>query len=648
MDKLTAELIVTQVVPEELHISPDGSRVAYTLRPQSKAGEHSTSAIWLGSIDGMEPARQFTAGQTQDTQPRWSPNGKQLAFLSDRAQRGTSQLYLISANGGEALALTNPEHKKAINNFDWSPGGGQIAFTSADEATPEETKKEQERDDAHVHGEQWPYARLRLLSIASKEVTTLVRQDRHISTFTWHPAGTSLAYTTQQTPDIESRAHEITLETIAVAGGEPQLICRFPCSIAALTWSQDGETLYFIASVVAKSQSSSAVYAVPASGGEPVRILGGETNCVEALRPTYQQDYPVAILLGEGLESRVVLLNALNGTTHTLLPPTNGAQGLAYDAWDVRSKADGELVAAAVRSSGTQLWEIWTGSGSDQTPLTLQQISHHQEPFAGITFGTQEPFFWTASDGLKLDGILIRPPTAPDNAPLPTIVLVHGGPYSRWDQSLHLHSLNWGQWLALAGYAVLLPNPRGGSGHGEAFAAAARGNVGQADYQDVIAAIDTAIERGIADPARLGIGGWSQGGFMSAWAVTQTSRFKAAIVGAGVSDWGMMVMTSDVPDFEQELGEHAPWDGAAHRRHLELSPITFARNVKTPVLILHGEKDARVPLSQATGFYRALKRQNVPVEFVVYPREPHSIAEKAHLLDILQRVRSWYDRWLYP
>jgi dipeptidyl aminopeptidase/acylaminoacyl peptidase len=191
-----------------------------------------------------------------------------------------------------------------------------------------------------------------------------------------------------------------------------------------------------------------------------------------------------------------------------------------------------------------------------------------------------------------------------------------------------------------------LMNPRGGFGRGEQFAAAARGEVGQADYQDVLAAVDAAIERGIADPERLGIGGWSQGGFMSAWAVTQTERFKAAIMGAGVSDWGMMVMTSDVPDFEQELGGSAPWSGETQRRHLELSPITFACNVKTPVLILHGENDARVPLSQATGFRRALRKQGVPVEFVVYPREPHSVAERAHQIDILMRVRRWYNRWL--
>lgn len=377
-------------------------------------------------------------------------------------------------------------------------------------------------------------------------------------------------------------------------------------------------------------------------------IAGGETNCATEVR-AIQQTPSLAALIGEGLESRIDLLDPKNGEAVTLLHGKDGERGVEYASWDVRRDQEGKLTVAVVRSAGDQPWEVWAGQGQEGhngKAIAIQQISAHQEQLAGISFGKQEPFYWTAGDGLELDGILIRPVEETEAYPLPMVVLVHGGPYGRWGQEFHLDALDWGQWLALAGYAVLMPNPRGGFGHGEQFAAAARGAVGQADYQDVIAAVDAAIDRGIADPERLGIGGWSQGGFMSAWAVTQTGRFKAAVMGAGVSDWGMMVMTSDMPDFEQELGESAPWDGETQRRHLELSPITFARHVTTPVLILHGEKDARVPLSQAIGFHRALRKHGVPVEFVVYPREPHGVAERAHQIDILKRVRRWYDRWL--
>jgi dipeptidyl aminopeptidase/acylaminoacyl peptidase len=184
-------------------------------------------------------------------------------------------------------------------------------------------------------------------------------------------------------------------------------------------------------------------------------------------------------------------------------------------------------------------------------------------------------------------------------------------------------------------------------GHGESFAAAARGAVGREDFADVMSAVDAAVARGIADPDRLAIGGWSQGGFMSAWAVTQTERFKAAVMGAGISDWSMMVSTSDLPEFERELAGRAPWDYLPGSPAVEGgSPIAFARSVTTPTLILHGEQDERVPVSQAVAFYRALRDTGVPVELVTYPREGHHISEYGHQVDLLQRVRSWYDRWL--
>ncbi len=642
MTQLTAEMITDQPIPDQVQIAPDGESVAYSVAARGKKEEHATSALWLAHLDPTKGTHQFTSGETRDEHPRWSPDGKQLAFLSDRAKRGTAQLYVIAVDGGEARALTSIKGKKGVDDFRWSPGGGQIAFTSVDEPTEEDEKREKERDDSKVYGEKWLYARLRLVSLASKEVTTLVGGERHIAEFVWHPQGTELAYVVQQTPDIESRAHEVSIERIAIAGGEPRVVCRFPRAVSELAWSQDGSTLFFQASATASSQSSSVVYAVPAEGGEPARIACGETNCAGGLL-ALQQGSALVVMVGEGLENRIELMNARGEEVVPLLEE----EGVGYLAWDVRRKDDGKCIVALVRSSGDQSWEVWAGTGQENgAGIVLHQLSSHQEQLAGVTFGKQEPFFWTASDGLKLDGILIRPPNAPEDQPLPMVVLVHGGPYGRTGRQVHLAALNWGQWLALAGYVVLMPNPRGGFGHGEEFAAAARGAVGLADYQDVMSAVDAAIERGIADPERLAIGGWSQGGFMTAWAVTQTQRFKAGIMGAGVSDWGMMAMTSDVPDFELELGGSAPWDGAEQRNHLELSPINFARHVKTPVLILHGENDVRVPLSQATGFQRALRRQGVPVEFVVYPREPHGVAERSHQLDILKRVRSWCDRWL--
>lgn len=646
MTELTAALIADISLPQTLQLSPDGRYVAYTLRPLSKKEEHATSAIWLAPTNASHPARQFTRGDVADSNPQWSPDGSQIAFLSDRAKRGTSQLYLIPTDGGEAQPLTPTTNKKAVSTFAWSPAGGHIAFTSADEPTEEDERREKERDDAQVYGERRPYARLRLASLASREVATLVSGNRHIQELAWHPHSAELAYVVWPSPELNSISLENVVERIPLAGGEPQAVCRFPGNISSLTWSSDGQTILFIASASAKSQSSMVVYAVPAQGGEPRRIASGETNCAEDLCQL-QQDEQVMLSILQGLETHFCKLDPGTGAVRTLFPTAPQDRAGDYGDWHVRTIESGKTMFAVARSSATQLREVWAGliEGAAGEPA-LHQLSSHQEQFAGLAFGPQEPFFWTASDGLKLDGILVRPPHISDNRPLPTVVLVHGGPYWRWSQALTLNWGNWSQWLALAGYAVLMPNPRGGSGHGEEFAAAARGDVGGADYGDVMSAVDAAIERGIADPERLGIGGWSQGGFMTAWAVTQTARFKAAIMGAGVSDWGMMAMSSDLPEFESELGGSVPWDGLALHQHMKLSPITFAHQVKTPVLILHGEKDERVPISQAIGYHRALRDCRVPTELVIYPREPHGISERAHQIDLLQRVRTWYDRWL--
>lgn len=542
--------------------------------------------------------------------------------------------------------MTPRENKRGVEQFAWSPGGGQIAFTSVDEPDEEDERREKERDDAQVYGEKWPYARLRLLSLASREVSTLVAGERHVANFAWHPQGRELAYTTWKTPELNSSMQETVIERIPLAGGEPQVVCHFAYGASNLTWSADGETLLFTSATAQRDQSSMAVYAVPASGGEPKRLAGGETNCIFELQHLRED---VLVIVAEELETKLCRLQPQSGELISLLPDSKDVRESDISSAHACVLADGRTVVALTRSSAQEAFEIWSGVAEvGKAAQELRQVTHHQEHFTGFALGEQEAFYWTASDGWKMDGILIRPPETSTDQPLPTIVLVHGGPYGRWGHGLHL-SLSWGkwaQWLATAGYAILMPNPRGGLGHGEEFAAAARGDVGGADFQDVMSALDAAIERGIADPERLGIGGWSQGGFMSAWAVTQTTRFKAAIMGAGVSDWGMMVVTSDLPSFEQALGETSPWDGVGPHRHAQLSPISFAQQVQTPVLILHGERDARVPLSQAIGFQRALRHYQTPVEMVVYPREPHGIRERAHQLDLLRRVRAWYDRWL--
>mgnify|MGYP001166142313 CR=1 FL=1 len=634
---LTEDLIVSLAFPDDPQLSPGGSRVAYVAACYGQEGDHPEGTIWVAPTDGSAMARQWTFGGGRDDTPRWSPDGQALAFLSDRANRGTMALYRIPAAGGEAEKLI--ERKKSIEFFAWSPDGTRIAFLAPDDPTDGDERREQERDDADVYGERWPYNRLHILDVTRREVTTLLTGDIHATECAWSPDGTAIAYCAQPTPELDDR-HKRAIFTIAVWGGDATHICETTGG-SDLAWGESeaiGDMLVFVAPHEQAPQCSSTIWAVSADGGEPTVIGPGvnETVCATNLRTAPGQPR-ITIAAAKGLTTELVNINTPTGLPALLCTHPTGDLGAFSVAMPPHAAAP---VVAVVRSAGDEPPELWSGA-----PDRLHRVSDHHAALRDVQFGKQEPFYWDAPDGLALDGILIRPPNAPEG-PLPTVVLIHGGPYSRWTNGWNLRPLNWGQWLATQGYAVLMPNCRGGMGHGNAFATAARGDVGGADYRDIMAAVDAAIARGIADPERLGIGGWSQGGFMTAWAMTQTHRFKAGVMGAGVADWNMMTMTSDLPTFEAALGGDRPWDGPGPHNAARLSPISYATHAKTPLLILHGKEDARVPVTQAIGFARALREQDVPVQFVTYPREPHGVRECAHQRDILRRVRAWYDRWL--
>ena len=306
------------------------------------------------------------------------------------------------------------------------------------------------------------------------------------------------------------------------------------------------------------------------------------------------------------------------------------------------SAGDGATAIAVLASTAYAPREVSAGS-----PDGLIRVSDTRPELRGIAWGTQERLSWRAPDGLELDGVLVLPPGhGQADGPFPLVTMIHGGPYSRWADELMAGWWSWGQWLAAAGFAVFHPNPRGGQGHGQAFAAAVARAVGQDEWTDVLAGIDTLVADGVADPARLGIAGWSHGGFMAAWAVTQTGRFRAAVMGAGIADWAIQVGAGEQGRAEADLGGSFGWEGPGPYRHDQLSPISYAGNVTTPVLILHGEDDTNVPVGQAMYFHRALTQFGAEHELVTYPRENHSFTERAHQIDVLERARSWSTHWL--
>jgi dipeptidyl aminopeptidase/acylaminoacyl peptidase len=616
--ELTAELLVDRLDAREVAVSSDGRLVAFVVAPVGRRQEHPQSAVWLAPADASESARRFTSGTAEDEAPCFAPDGSVLYFLSDREERKIAQLFRVRLDGGEAERLT--EGKPGVAAYAPLADGTRVALLSADAPSEEDERRERERDDASVFGD-WKPQRLRLLDLETHETQTLAAPgERHVRSVVPAPAGSLAAVVLWETPEIDNigRAGELAvvdLDADEIVAGWPLVAAG-----ASAAWTGD-RGLCVLGPVEAGGQAGFGVYVV-GLGDDELRLVTGELDADPIALAAGAAVFAVA----RGLDSYFARLEG-----DELLPLGRHA-GTVYQ---LGASRDGVVVACRLNHC---LPDVWAGQPDGE----LLRVSDLAPELADVEWGSQERLAWRAPDGLELDGLLILPPgrTRADG-PFPLVLMLHGGPYGRFGDDLQLSWASPAQLLATAGYAVFCPNPRGGFGHGAEFARAVRGAVGVGDWPDVESGLERLVDEGVADPERLALGGWSQGGYMTAWGVTQTTRFCAAVMGAGLSDWGMMVAESDLPTYEMSLGGSAGWEGPGPHRHDELSPISYAHRVTTPTLILHGEEDERVPVSQARFFARALSAHGVEFEFVTYPREPHAIGERNHLLDLLRRWREW-------
>lgn len=395
----------------------------------------------------------------------------------------------------------------------------------------------------------------------------------------------------------------------------------------SITWSHDGQALYFFGRGGKTAVSSYQVWTVDLTADTgPMCVTDGFQACAFGLaRPRSSHD--ILVLVAEGTESAIYRLTPSTGEF---------AKTLHFDGELIGLSASDDGVIRTLGSPSQRPLDIYAGNPDGD----IRAVSNFHSVLDEVQLGTQEVVTWDRA-GFTLDGLLIWPPgKSRADGPLPAIVSIHGGPYGRWANGFKANAF--GQWLAAQGYLVFLPNPRGGAGHGQAFAEAVLNSVGDDDYLDIMAGVDVVVEEGLADPERLGCGGWSQGGFMTAWIVGHTGRFKAGVMGAGVSDWGMMIATSDIPSYEALMGGGNPYESAGPHSFDNQSPISYVHNVRTPTLILHGENDERVPVSQGIFFHRGLRAHGVPTELVTYPREPHGIGERNHQIDLMRRMAAWY------
>jgi dipeptidyl aminopeptidase/acylaminoacyl peptidase len=617
----------------ETAISPDGRTILFTVQAQISTFGSPEKTIWSVPSDGSAPARALIAGAGVDDTPKWSPDGKSFAFISNRknplagAEAPSRQLWLVPAAGGQSTPLT--AQPTDISDFAWSPDGTRIAFLSADPETPQEKADRLAKRDAVVVDKVGHVTRVRLLDLASHSVLSVSPGDVTVSALDWSPDGTKLAVRVTDSTAINDYFYHSRVVLLDPATGAlgPALIEH---AIESPRWSPDGRALLAL------------VIRTPGFIGLGVRVhdLASGRNTAPA------DDHPglitdlhwapdgrsITALSFEKTRSVIVRIARKGGAVTPIARLDGNASGLTVSR-------DGRRIALAL-SSPDRPADVWTLDHGAPHPLT-----RINPQVASWKLGQVREISWTNTrDGHPVYGVLVTPPGYVPGTPIKTVVQIHGGPEEAWWAGWLGSWQEWAQMLAAHGYAVLLPNPRGSDGQGTAFARAVGNDWGGMDFQDVMDGVDALVAQKIADPDRLGIGGWSYGGFMSAWAVTHTHRFKAAVVGAAPVDMGAMARITDTPDFPMGyFGEPSTAWSALDRAS---SIRALDAQVTTPVLVLHGEQDTRVPVTLGLEFYRGLKLLGKPAEMVRYPREPHWFHEPEHQADVQARVLAWFDSHL--
>ncbi|GIE29386.1 hypothetical protein Ait01nite_024310 [Actinoplanes italicus] len=629
MTELSAELVVDGRVPRAPVISPDGRRLCHIVSPGCVTGDRLDTELWLTDLDGDGVPWRVTSDPATVSQPCWSADSETLFFLSDRAERGTPQLHALA--GGEVTVLTG--WRAGVSGHLPLAGPGLIALLAEDEPTEEDERRARERDDAVVAGQSEAHDRLRLLDPRTGVITTPdVFAGRHVVELRQRPGGGPLAVLTRASADSDYGPRTGRLHLFDPVTGSAEDLGPVDADAYSLAWwtAEDGWHLGWIALTPPVLQAGTAVFDLALTSGVRSNRTEGTPVCPTALRQTGAAPL---VVLADGLNTTVACLDAIGLTVLARHPGRLD---------DVTVSVDGMRIAAL---TGGRHEPANVHAGPPAGPL--RKITDTRPEINGILLGTQQPLHYCAGDGLALDGLLVLPAgkTAAEG-PFPLVTIVHGGPYARYADACQLFWWPSAQWLATAGHAVFLPNPRGGQGHGHEFATAVAGRVGQEEWTDILTGIDLLIADGVADPDRLGIAGWSHGGYMAAWAVSQSDRFRAALVGAGIADWGMLAADGENGLFEAALGGSVGWSGTGPHPHDAVSPVSYAARIRTPVLILHGAEDTNVPYGQAIYLHRALRHFGVEHEFVTYPREGHSFRERNHQLDVMRRTRAWFDRLL--
>lgn len=615
-------------------LSPDGDWVAYTVRQTSLEDDSAETRVWMVSTEGGEPLPMTGVGASA-SDPAWSPDGRYLTFLASRND-GQTQVWGLDRRGGEASQLT--EIEQGVSAYSWSPDASKLALLIRDP----EPENEEEADDKP---EPWVIDRLQfkrdsagyldrrrthlyVQDMASGEVTQLTSGDYDDSQAAWSPDSTLLAFSSNRTEEPDANSNRdiwVVSAGSPDAGGTLLQVTTNPGSDSSPAWSPDGDFITY----VTVTEPDLIWYATghlgisPATGGS-ARVLTLRLDRNVGSPQFAPNGDDIFFILEDSGERHLASIDSSGEGFERVIEGNISLR-------DFSMNADGDV--AALIGDATQPTEVFFGAGRN-----LQQLTFTNREFLDSRqLAEVENVLFESADGTEIEGFIYKPPGFNENFRYPTLLRIHGGPVSQYDFNFNFDA----QLFAANGYVVVMTNPRGSSGYGQDFSRQLWAAWGVKDFEDIMAGVDYAIDAGYADPARLGVGGWSYGGILTNYVITKSDRFAGAITGASEvlyrSNYGHDHYQLQ---WEKELG--LPWETPENWERI--SPFNDVANVVTPTLIMGGEHDWNVPILNSEQLYQALKRLGLDTQLVVYPDEHHGIRRPSFVLDRYERYLDWYDR----
>ena len=620
---------------DQAAISPDGKRVAWVeIRGDADGAPTGKQDIFLQDVSAAGKPMRVTAGTSSahfnEGNVAWSSDSQRSAFTSDALKSGQPQLYVASAVGGAPRKLTSV--KGFLADPKWAPDGKSIAVLFTENATREagplvaETPETGEINDAFFE------QRLAVVDVASGALRQVTPPDTYIYEYGWAPDGKTIVLTAAK-GNGDSNWYIAELFAVNIASGEMQTLYKPKLQIARPAVSPDGQSIAFIEGLMSDEDSVGGdVFLISRKGGEPLNLT--PERKASAVLVAWTSDTKIIDMENVDGESSVARIDPDTGQITSLyLAPEMLTSG--FWSTSLSLTPDGKT-AAFVRSSFQDAPEIWAG------PIgAWKRVTHRNE---GIKpeWGEAKSLHWS-NGGFDVQGWLIYPKNFDASKSYPLVLSVHGGPgigvQPNWP-SANSYQMS----LPAHGYFLLLPNPRGSFGEGEAFTRANVKDFGYGDWSDDLAGVDEAIRTAPIDPERLGLTGWSYGGYMTMWGVTQTDRFKAAVAGAGIANWSSYYGENKIDQWMIPFFGKSVYDDP--EVYARSAPMTFIKQVKTPTLVVVGDSDGECPTPQSYEFWHALKTLGIKTQLVVYEREGHMFVKPDHLRDVMSRAVAWFDEYL--